>query len=108
MNDTENQTYQFSTAAYERGEIGFNELKKELRSYLDQTLITSENIGDIRRFLFFPWDSAWNGVVRDETAARENKPALNDCLKCKSRPALNPIAGLFDKCLVSSPRLATA
>ena len=44
----------------------------ELRVYLNTLTITSENIGDIRRSLFFPWDSAWNEMVRDETAAREN------------------------------------
>jgi NTP pyrophosphatase (non-canonical NTP hydrolase) len=44
----------------------------ELRAYLDTLIITSDNIGDIRRSLFFPWDSRWNGWVRDETAAREN------------------------------------
>jgi hypothetical protein len=46
-------------------------LQHELRVYLDTLTITSDNIGDIRRSLFVPWDSAWNGIVRDETAARE-------------------------------------
>lgn len=46
---------------------------RELSAYLDSIAITSENIGDVRRQLFEPWASAWNGVVRDETAARENK-----------------------------------
>ena len=49
----------------------------ELRHWLDRQVITSETIGDIRRRLFVPWDSKWNGIVRDETAARENKqPAI--------------------------------
>ena len=43
----------------------------ELRAYLDTLTITGDNIGDIRRSLFVPWESAWNGWVRDETAARE-------------------------------------
>lgn len=47
----------------------------ELRAWLDTQTITSDNIGDIRRSLFFPWDSKWNGWVRDETAERENKLA---------------------------------
>lgn len=51
------------------------ELLGELRLYLDTQAVTSENIGDIRRSLFFPWDSAWNEWVRDETAERENRPA---------------------------------
>lgn len=45
----------------------------ELRKHLDGLTITSDNIGDIRRRLFFPFDSMWNGWVRDETAVRENK-----------------------------------
>jgi hypothetical protein len=47
----------------------------ELRCHLDGLQITSENIGFIRRELFVPWNSAWNGIVRDETAKRENKGA---------------------------------
>lgn len=43
----------------------------ELRTYLDGLTITGDNIGDIRRSLFMPFDSAWNGIVRDETAKRE-------------------------------------
>lgn len=46
---------------------------KDLRTYLDMQTITSENIGKFRRWLFLPWESQWNGWVRDETAARENK-----------------------------------
>lgn len=48
-------------------------LLTELRGYLDTLTITSDNIGDIRRSLFLPWDSMWNGWVRDETASRENR-----------------------------------
>jgi hypothetical protein len=48
-------------------------LLMELRAYLDALTITSDNIGSIRHSLFFPWDSHWNGWVRDETAARENR-----------------------------------
>jgi hypothetical protein len=47
------------------------QLLADLRAYLDERIITSENIGEIRRSLFFPWDSPWNGMVRDETAQRE-------------------------------------
>lgn len=47
------------------------ELKEELRHWLKSQSINGENIGDIRRSLFVPWDSKWNGIVRDETAARE-------------------------------------
>ena len=46
-------------------------LKTELRKWLDTQDITSDNIGNIRRRCFVPWDSAWNSLVRDETAARE-------------------------------------
>lgn len=48
-------------------------LRGELRVYLDTLSITGDNIGDIRRSLFVPWESSWNGWVRDETAAREQR-----------------------------------
>jgi hypothetical protein len=48
------------------------ELRQQLIVYLDSLVITSNNIGDIRRSCFMPWDSAWNAIVRDETAQREN------------------------------------
>ena len=57
----------------EEGERGIAGLRTEMRAYLDAQIVTSENIGDIRRSLFLPWDSLWNGWVRDETAARENR-----------------------------------
>lgn len=47
--------------------------QRQLKEYLDGLTITSENIGDIRRSLFVPYDGIWNSVVRDETAVRENK-----------------------------------
>lgn len=50
-------------------------LRIELRTYLDTLTITGDTIGDIRRRLFMPWDSEWNGWVRDETASREVAPA---------------------------------
>ena len=49
------------------------DLRREMRVYLDAQVITGDTIGDIRRSLFVPWESAWNGWVRDETAAREGK-----------------------------------
>lgn len=49
------------------------DLIQELREYLDLQPITCENIGAIRRRLLVPWESAWNGIVRDETAKREEK-----------------------------------
>jgi hypothetical protein len=52
-------------------------LRHELCAYLDSLTITGENIGDIRRSCFVPWDSAWNGIVRDETAEREVKTAAD-------------------------------
>lgn len=51
------------------------DLRIELRAWLDKQTITSDNIGDIRRSLFMPWDSLWNGWVRDDTATRENRRA---------------------------------
>jgi hypothetical protein len=50
------------------------DLACELRRWLDEKTITSENIGDIRRSCFMPWASSWNGLVRDETAEREKSP----------------------------------
>ena len=58
------------------------ELLIELRQYLDAQVITGDTIGDIRRSLFVPWNSQWNGWVRDETAARE-KPASNGGLDAR-------------------------
>ena len=37
----------------------------------DMKLITSKNIGAVRRFLFVPWNSWWNAFVRDITAKYE-------------------------------------
>lgn len=54
------------------------EMLRELRTYLDSIPITSDTIGNLRRSLFVPWESQWNGWVRDETAARENKAAASD------------------------------
>lgn len=48
-------------------------LTAELAAWLDKTDVTSDNIGSIRAQLMMPWDSEWNGIVRDETANRENK-----------------------------------
>lgn len=50
-------------------------MQQELRAYLDTLAIDSHNIGDIRRSLFVPWESAWNALVRDETAERERPAA---------------------------------
>ena len=50
------------------------DLLVEMRNWLDTQTITGENIGNIRRQLFMPWDSLWNGWVRDETATRERPP----------------------------------
>lgn len=47
----------------------------ELQAYLDTLTITGDTIGDIRRECFMPWDSEWNGIVRDETAKRERGAA---------------------------------
>lgn len=49
------------------------QLIEELKKYLDTLVITSENIGHIRRQIFVPWNSEWNAIVRDETAIREVK-----------------------------------
>ena len=43
----------------------------ELESHLDDLKINGDTIGDIRRACFVPWDSEWNGIVRDLTAQRE-------------------------------------
>lgn len=50
-------------------------LRRELRAYLDTLFIDSSNIGEIRYGLFLPWESQWNGWVRDETALREKSVA---------------------------------
>jgi len=48
-------------------------LETELKNYLSSIKVTSDNIGDIRRSLFVPWNSKWNGLVRDVSAELENK-----------------------------------
>lgn len=55
------------------------ELRKDRSEFINWLLhqnITPENIGNIRRQCFMPYDCSWNAFVRDETAARENT-ALN-------------------------------
>lgn len=47
------------------------DVRREMRAYLDTLTIHGDNIGDIRRSLFMPFDSQWNGWVRDDTAERE-------------------------------------
>jgi len=46
----------------------------ELSTWLDSQIITSDNIGATRSRLMMPWDSSWNALVRDQTAAREKSP----------------------------------
>lgn len=53
------------------------ELYYELLVWLDKQVITPDNIGEIRRRCLLPWDSEWNGFVRDETAAREQPPSVS-------------------------------
>ncbi len=49
------------------------ELHLDMIAYLEGIAVTSENIGNIRRSLFMPFECKWNGYVRDATAAYENK-----------------------------------
>lgn len=51
-------------------------MRLELLRWLEQQIITPENIGNIRRQCFLPWDSSWNALVRDETAAREKNAQI--------------------------------
>jgi hypothetical protein len=53
-------------------------LTQELADWLDTQTIDGDNIGDIRRDCFVPWDSKWNEIVRNETAAREKRPAESE------------------------------
>jgi len=46
-------------------------LRDELCQWLNSQDINGETIGSIRRQCFMPWNSEWNALVRDETAARE-------------------------------------
>lgn len=57
----------------------------ELRRYLDRQTITSENIGDVRSMLFLPWSTPWNGLVRDETAKRENQARIDETFEAAER-----------------------
>ena len=58
-----------NTASVEKHYGGI--LGAELRQWLNLQDINGDTIGSIRRQCFVPWDSPWNGLVRDETAARE-------------------------------------
>lgn len=46
-------------------------MRSELRGWLRTQVVNGDTIGGIRRSLFMPWDSGWNGIVRDETAKVE-------------------------------------
>ena len=68
----------------------------ELRAYLDTFIITGDNIGDIRRDCFVPWDSEWNGIVRDETAQRERSlPVLPPKCEGECNPYQAKCGALF-------------
>jgi hypothetical protein len=58
--------------------MNIEDLQDELKNYLNTQIITSDNIGDIRRNCFMPWDSSWNMFIRDETAKRESRPYKDD------------------------------
>ena len=70
-----------------------NELEQELRQWLAQQFVTSENIGAVRRRLFVPWSSRWNAIVRDATAERENiyPKGLGDVKGVVTDPFVSPI-----------------
>jgi hypothetical protein len=65
-------------------------LRHELGIYLDTLVITGDNIGEIRRSLFMPWDSAWNGIVREVTAQRE-RPASSPSCVCDGEDGLRSL-----------------
>lgn len=67
-------------------------LHRELCVYLDTQDIHGDNIGDIRRDCFVPWDSQWNGIVRDETAERERHGGA-----VVPPPDLPSVAGRLDR-----------
>lgn len=58
----------------ERERLCESQFERELNAWLDTQAVTSKNIGAIRALLKVPWSSRWNAIVRDQTAARENKP----------------------------------
>lgn len=67
----------------------YEQLHAELCHWLDQQPITSENIGMVRHRCFLPFSTHWNAVVREETAARENKPQA-----LPSDPETNPMGAI--------------
>ncbi len=52
-----------------------DKVKTAVFRYISALVITSDNIGDVRRSLLMPFDCKYNGWVRDTTAALENKPS---------------------------------
>lgn len=51
--------------------VDIKTMRKELCAWLDKQMIHSENIGIVRNSCMLPFDSEWNGIVREETATRE-------------------------------------
>jgi hypothetical protein len=77
-----------------------------LTKHLDTLIITSDNIGVVRSRLMMPFDCEWNGAVRDMTAARENKAALDSgggepgvkpLKQAEARPCVNAIIAHIQK-----------
>ena len=67
-----------------------NEMIDQLCQWLNSQTINGDTIGNIRRQCFMPFDCAWNGIVRDETAKREVSipPASADKAQEKPRTTL--------------------
>lgn len=66
------------------------DLKTELITWLESQRIDGNNIGDIRRRCFMPWNSKWNAIVRDETAAREQSTEELSTINTQGKPAATP------------------
>jgi len=76
---TEKQALELAAKGYEMAEANKEkplsepeaELMKQVTTWLQSQTITSENIGDIRRQLFMPFDCTYNEVIRELTATFE-------------------------------------
>lgn len=66
-----NRGHSFAEESMKNTTLEIPELHIRLRAHLDTLTINSNTIGGIRASLLLPFACEWNGLVRDETAKRE-------------------------------------
>jgi hypothetical protein len=89
-------------------------VKTAVFRYINTLVITSDNVGDIRRSLFMPYDCKWNGWIRDMTAELENKSSTaasplrtappEEMCRCEHGRDRHPLIKNSESCLVATCR----